>query len=34
LEKSKGSVFHFLEHFPEAARLRSWATRMEALQCS
>ena len=34
LEKSKGSVFHFLQYFPQAERLRGWASRMEALECS
>lgn len=32
LEKTKGSVFHFLEHFPDAARLRNWAKNLESLQ--
>ena len=32
LEKTKGSVFHFLEHYPESTRLQSWATRLETLR--
>ena len=32
LEKTKGSVFHFLEHFPDASRLQVWATRLEVLR--
>lgn len=30
LEKTKGSVFHFHEYFPEAAGLKAWAGRLEA----
>jgi L-malate glycosyltransferase len=30
LEKSKGSVFHFLSHFPDAARLQTWAKNLES----
>jgi len=33
MEHSKGSVFHFLQYFPQAERLREWASRMEASQC-
>jgi len=33
-EKSKGSVFHFLQYFPQAERLRGWASRIEALECT
>lgn len=32
LEKTKGSVFHFLEYFPEASGLKDWATRLEVLR--
>jgi len=32
LEKTKGSVFHFLEYFPDAIRLQAWAMRLEALR--
>ena len=28
-EKTKGSVFHFLSHFPNATRLQSWAKKLE-----
>lgn len=32
LEKTKGSVFHFLEHFPDVVRLQAWAKNLESLQ--
>ena len=32
LEKSKGSVFHFLKHFPKAKLLKDWANNLELLQ--
>jgi len=32
LEKTKGSVFHFLDHFPDAPRLEAWAKSLESLQ--
>lgn len=31
-EKTKGSVFHFAEHFPEVKRFRDWAKILEPLQ--
>lgn len=32
LEKTKGSVFHFLTYFPETVRLQAWATSLEVLR--
>ena len=32
LERTKGSVFHFLQYFPDAERLQAWAARLEALR--
>jgi glycosyltransferase involved in cell wall biosynthesis len=32
LEETKGTVFHFSEHFPADARLRSWAENLRLLQ--
>jgi len=32
LEKTKGSVFHFLEYFPKTARLQAWAASLEVLR--
>ena len=32
LEKTKGSVFHFLSYFPDAVHLQAWAKKLESLQ--
>lgn len=32
MEKTKGSVFHFLEYFPDAVRLQAWANNLESTQ--
>jgi glycosyltransferase involved in cell wall biosynthesis len=34
LERSKGSIFHFLQYFPHCERLRGWASRMGDLECA
>jgi glycosyltransferase involved in cell wall biosynthesis len=32
MEKTKGSVFHFLKRFPDEARLQVWAKKVESMQ--
>jgi L-malate glycosyltransferase len=32
LEKTKGSVFHFLSYFPDAVHLQAWAKKLESHQ--